>query len=430
MRKVLIALSLIAALAAQAGHIQNMIYARRRAAQNFTIHFASGTPPATITLHAQYTGPASASAQYDPGDGVWKAYSSNTIAIAGSYIRFRGDWRTSAGVYNAMFYNTFAGAGYTVETSGALAYAATAANAYNEMFRGCSSLVALRANPFQPIAGSPAESMFRLTFYGNSLTSLPDGCMDTSGLTGPPAASMFYSTFYGNDLSSLPDGCLDTSGLTGSPAASMFDSTFNGNDLFSLPAGCMDTSGLTGSPAAYMFYATFFNNNLSSLPDNCLDTSGLTGSPAASMFRATFNGNSLSSLPAGCMDTSRLTGSPAASMFASTFHGNSLSSLPDGCLDTSGLTGSPAASMFSATFRDNNLQTTDFTIGSGITLTDANISTNAPLSYMFSGNADWTGQLYWGTNVIHAVLTPTAAIDTFLGCVEMPDYDTINANWK
>jgi hypothetical protein len=368
MRKVLIALSLIGALAAQAGHIQNMIYARRRASQNFTIHFASGTPPETITLHADYTGPASASAQYDPGDGVWRAYSSNTIAVAGSYIRFRGDWRTSSGTYYAMFYDTFAGTQYTVETSGKLAYAATAAYAYREMFRGCSSLVALRANPFQPIAGSPAEYMFTRTFYGNNLSSLPSGCLDTSGLTGSPTASMFSSTFYGNSLTGLPAGCMDTSGLTGSPALAMFYSTFRDNSLTSLPDGCMDTSGLTGSPAAYMFYDTFFYNNLSNLPDGCMDTSGLTGSPAVAMFRGTFSGN--------------------------------------------------------------DLQTTDFVIGSGITLTDANISTGNPLLFMFSGNADWTGQCFWGTNVIHAVLTPTAAIDTFTGCTSMPDYDTIDANWK
>jgi hypothetical protein len=174
-----------------------------------------------------------------------------------------------------MFYNTFAGAGYAVETSGKLAYAATAASAYREMFRNCSSLVALRNNPFQPITGSPVASMFRFTFYGNSLTSLPSGCLDTSGLTGSPAAYMFNGTFYGNDL-----------------------------------------------------------------------------------------------------------------------------------------------------------QTTDFVIGSGITLTDANISTGDPLTSMFSGNADWTGQCFWGTNVIHTVLTPTADINTFSGCVDMPDYDTINANWK
>jgi hypothetical protein len=148
------------------------------------------------------------------------------------------------------------------------------------------------------------------------------------------------------------------------------------------------------------------------------------------MFALTFYGNDLSSLPDNCLDTSGLTGSPVISMFYATFLGNSLTSLPDGCLDTSGLTGSPAAYMFNATFQNNNLQSTDFTIGSGITLTEANISANNPLTSMFSGNADWTGQCFWGTNVIHAVLTPTADINTFSGCVEMPDYDTINANWK
>jgi len=130
------------------------------------------------------------------------------------------------------------------------------------------------------------------------------------------------------------------------------------------------------------------------------------------------------------LDTSGLTGPPAPYMFNSTFPNNNLTTLPDGCLDTSGLTGSPTDLMFYATFRGNNLQTDDFVIGSGITLTDANISTDDPLSFMFRDNANWTGELYWGTNVIHTVLTPTNDIGTFEGCVSMPDYGTINANWK
>jgi len=32
--------------------------------------------------------------------------------------------------------------------------------------------------------------------------------------------------------------------------------------------------------------------------------------------------------------------------------------------------------------------------------------------------------------VIHTVLTPASDIDTFSGCVSMPDYGTIAANWK
>ena len=86
--------------------------------------------------------------------------------------------------------------------------------------------------------------------------------------------------------------------------------------------------------------------------------------------------------------------------------------------------------MFTRTFLGNNLQTNDFTIGAGITLTDANISTGAPLTLMFDSNTDWTGQLYWGTNVIHTVLTPTNDIGTFSGCTSMPDYSTIDSNWK
>ena len=249
---------------------------RAGAATPFTITFA-GTTPATVVLHAEYTGPAvPAQALYDAGDGNWTAYTSNTITLAGSYLRFSGDWRTAAGTYQAMFKSALAGGGYTCVFSGTLEGAATASSAYYEIFRDCTSVVSIAENPFQPITGAPAAYMFSYA------------CSGMSGVTG------------------------------------------------SLPAGFLDTSGLTGAPATYMFrYA-------------CYNMSGVTSG--------------------------------------------------------------------------------DIVIGAGITLTSANVV--GPLSNMFSGAANWTGQLYWGSDVIHTVLTPDSDIDTFAGCTSMPDFATIDANWK
>ena len=246
---------------------------------HFTITFDSGTPPATVVLGVgdTYAGPAGteAAAEYDAGDGVWTGYTSNTITLNGDYLKFRGDWRNAAGTYKNMFYSSFQSSAYTCRISGTLGYGATAAYAYNNVFRQNSTVMTLVDNPFQPIIGSPATDMFRHTFCNSAFTgTLPDGTLDTSGLTGSPAASMFYYTF-----------C---------------NSAFTGGDL---------------------------------------------------------------------------------------------------------------------------------TIGSGITLTSANVV--GPLNLMFSGASDWAGQCYWGTTLLTtAIPAPDSDINTFAGCVNMPGYATIDANWK
>jgi hypothetical protein len=192
--------------------------------------------------------------------------------------------------------------------------------------------------------------------------------------------------------------------IRGSPAANMFDSACYGMSgvTGSLPAGFLNTSGLTGSPAANMFY--FACNGMSgvtgSLPTGFLDTSGLTGSPAADMFRS------------ACDSMSGVTGS-----------------LPTGFLDTSGLTGSPAADMFrAACYGMAKIASGDFNISANVTLSNANIV--GPLTAAWRGMPLWTGQVYWGTNVIHTVLTPDSDINTFVGNTSMPGYATLNANWK
>jgi hypothetical protein len=104
-------------------------------------------------------------------------------------------------------------------------------------------------------------------------------------------------------------------------------------------------------------------------------------------------------------------------------------SLPAGFMDTSGLTGAPAASMYMyACYDMSKIESGDFSIGADISLTDTNIV--GKLNSAWRNMSKWTGQVYWGTNVIHTVLTPNSRILTFLNNAKMPDYATIHANWK
>lgn len=154
----------------------------------------TGTFPATITLNAGYTGPDNAAlAEYDPGDGIWRTYTDKTITRLGSYIAFRGDWRTSAGTYSSMFRATLQSAAYTCEFSGAFTAYPSHASAYMEMFQDCSAVTGIRDNPVPVLTGAPAGSMFSYMCRGMSGVTgpLPAGFADTSGLTGAPAVSMY-----------------------------------------------------------------------------------------------------------------------------------------------------------------------------------------------------------------------------------------------
>jgi len=385
MKRLLILASMLIAFCVSAGTTQMLMVVARKNAGGapsdtyFTVTFLTGTTPTNIILNAGYAGAASteAQAQYDAGDGVWTNYTSRTITMQGDYFKIKGDWRDAAGTYEDMFYNTFGGAGYTCKFSGTLDYAATAVSAYRSVFRACDSVTSIEDNPFQPIVGSPAGYMFAYSFYNmSSVTgSLPIGFLDTSGMTGSPASGMFFYA------------CQNISSVTGS-----------------LPTGFMDTSGLTGSPAGNMFYET------------CYGMSSVTGS-----------------LPTGFMDTSGLTGAPAVSMFSSACYGMSsvTGSLPTGFMDTSGLTGAPAVSMFNTACRNmSSITGGNINIGTNITMTTANLDTDNWLDFTMYGCSSWTGQMYYGTSVIHTVITPTNDLNTFNGCTSMPDYGTINANWK
>jgi hypothetical protein len=222
--------------------------------------------------------------------------------VAGEYVAFKGDWRTAYGTYQHMFNGTFKDTPYSCSFSGSFEHAATAANAYNSMFRGCNKVVAIHDNPLPPIIGTPAASMFQYACYGMTgvTGSLPDGFMNTSGLTGSPAANMFFAACFNmSGVTYLPDGFLDTSGLTGSPAADMFYyACWNMSGVTSLPDGFMNTSGLTGSPAERMFYYA------------CASMSGVTNSYVFNISsNVTLTANNVaSSFSNACRDMSKWTG--------------------------------------------------------------------------------------------------------------------------
>jgi len=70
-----------------------------------------------------------------------------------------------------------------------------------------------------------------------------------------------------------------------------------------------------------------------------------------------------------------------------------------------------------------------FNLGAGITFDSTNVVT--ALTSAFRNMPSWGGQVMWGTNVlVEAIPIPNANTDTFLDSTNMPNYATINANWK
>jgi hypothetical protein len=169
-----------------------------------------------------------------------------------------------------------------------------------------------------------------------------------------------------------------------------------------LPAGFMDTSSLNGPAAANLFNAT------------CSSMSGVTGP-----------------LPAGFMDTRGVTGPPAANMynFSCYVMSSVTGALPAGFLDASAMTGPPSANMYnSACYGLSKITSGDFQISTNISLTDGNVV--GPLTSAWREMPKWGGQVFWGTNAIHTVLTPTNDINTFALSTNVPGYSAMNANWK
>ena len=381
----------------------------------FRVTYLTGTTPTNIVLHADYAGPKTAAlALYDAGDGVWTAYTSRTIPVVGSYVAFKGDWRTAGGIYSYMFKSTFQSAAYTCKFSGTLPERpSTYASAYYAVFQDCTAVTSIEDNPMPKLVGGAGTYMYYLACAGmTGVTSpLPAGFMDTSGLTGPPQAYMFGRA------------CDSMTGVTGP-----------------LPAGFMDTSGLTGSPAQRMFWSACYNMLAVNgpFPTGFLDTSGMTGSPAEGMFAfALYAVHYLSGpLPTGFMDTSGLTGATANYMFDNAMIGVwGATAIPPGFLDMSGMTGAPATEILKAACYNmwgvTNAYT--FNISSNVSLTAANVGTSAtdgPLASAWRGMTLWPGTVMWGTNVLFSAIAPSNKISSILGSTNVPGYAGFDANWK
>ena len=218
------------------------------------------TYPSTITIGGTgYGQPADPSkALVDAGDGVFVQWTSNTIAVKGKRIRFRGDWRNSTGNLRELFRGTFGG-GHNVTMSGGFDF-----------------------------DGAPAADMFRSTFYNcsNLTGSIPVGLF--GNISGAPAVYMFGYTFSGcsNLTGSIPVGLFGN--ISGAPAPFMFSGTFSSCSKLtdSIPSGLF--GNISGAPAGYMFYYTFaYCSNLTgSIPSDLFGN--ISGTPQTYMFNATF----------------------------------------------------------------------------------------------------------------------------------------------
>jgi hypothetical protein len=227
---------------------------------DFTIRFLTGTFPTNLILGL--TPSVTNLAQYDAGDGIWRGFTSRTItlATASSYISFRGSWTNSARTYQALFSETFNTNTYTCQTEGAFSNKPAMANAYREMFQNAKAIVSFTTNPIPILTGTPGVAMYNRSFDGMSgLTRLPDGFMDTRGLSGPPSGSMCYLACRNmSNVTNLPVGFMDFSGLSGPPASLMIASACNG--MSSLVSGyCNLSSNITfastnvASPLSFAF---------------------------------------------------------------------------------------------------------------------------------------------------------------------------------
>ena len=229
----------------------------------FTITFLTGVFPETIALGASYAGPAvAANAFFDPGDGNSYPYSNKTITVLGNYVRFSGDWRTSAGIYAYMFSGTLNTNSYTCEFSGGFTNIHTSAvSAYRAMFYNCTAVTSIRHNPLPRLSGGFGQSMFRDTFSGMSgvTGSLPQGFLDTSGMVSDTLRDfMFFSVCRGMSgvTGSLPQGFLDLSGLSGSSYGQGFVMQY----------ACAGMTGITGGNITISAdYTAFSADNASSV---------------------------------------------------------------------------------------------------------------------------------------------------------------------
>ena len=292
-----------------------------------------------------------------------------------------------------------------------------ASNMFLATFSYCANLTTIEGPLFSGTL-TPAESMFKETFSGSGITSIPANLF--TGVQGAPAERMFYYTFYNTELTEIPADLF--AGVQGAPAEQMFSSTFSNTDITSVPANLFGT--LNGDGAAYMFDYTFSGcNNLTTI-DGPLFSGTIT--PAQNMFFETFSGSGITSMPANLF--TGVQGAPAEHMFNGTFHNcANLQSIPSDLF--AGISGAPADYMFSTTFSGCfELQSIPENLFAGIS--------GPAADYMFyrtfSSCRSLTGPSARTNGQYLYEIWPdiTSDMSTYIGSRHLDDYDQIPDKWK
>ena len=239
-----------------------------------------------------------------------------------------------------------------------------APNMFQSTFSHCDQLQTVEGPLFSGTI-TPAEDMFKQTFYNSGLTSIPANLFGE--LNGDGAPSMFSSTFYGCDQLQTAEGSLFSGTIT--PGEYMFASTFANSGLTGVPSNLF--AGVRGAPAVGMFASTFANSGLASIPADLFAI--VHGAPAGSMFYGTFKNTQITSIPANLFG--ELNGDGATEMFYQTFYGCDQLQTVEGPLFSGTIT--PAESMFSGIFQDAQITSIPDNLFAGIS--------GAPAARMFYG---------------------------------------------
>jgi hypothetical protein len=303
-------------------------------------------PGQTVTLSQYFTNAYTVSW----GDGSADQTSgslTHTYSAAGSYeVRLKSGesgaqlWRFRSGGGEGLVPSHGTTAGVVVKAMPQMARFMNGqdpGNAFFDSFNYDGTLTGLPEGSFDTsgITGTVGSDFFWSFNTSGALVSLPDGSFDIGGITSV-GQSFFQGFNYDGALVSLPDGSFDTGGITS--VGGTFLSAFNASgDLVSLPDGSFDTSGIESVDNS--FFAGFnYSGNLVSLPDGSFDISGISGSVGTAFFAGFNESGALVGLPDGSFDTGGISGSVGNSFFQSFNQSGQLVSLPDGSFDTSGIT--------------------------------------------------------------------------------------------
>ena len=263
---------------------------------------------------------------------------------------------------------------------------------------------------------TPAEDMFKQTFYNSGLTSIPANLFGE--LNGDGAPYMFSQTFSGCEQLQTVECPLFSGTIT--PAASMFTNTFSNSGLTGVPADLF--AGVRGAPAASMFASTFANTSITSIPANLFGE--LNGDGAPNMFNSTFYGCKQLQLDEVPLFSGTIT--PAQSMFEQTFSNSGLTSIPADLF--AGISGAPAERMFFNTFNNTNITSIPENLFSGI----SGPAAESMFYRTFYSCTSLTGPSARTNGQYLYEIWPDVSsyMSTYRGATGLSDYAQIPSSWK